>query len=386
MSFGSISDDDRAKYFAGYTSASLGQIKNLYLDWAKLKGPMSAECQQLNRLFSQCVDGNRIKVPDHLKDSPKREEENSSFILDVLHEAAKRTIEKTSQTDKARGIMDYTFDALELLLSRDNLALSEFELIQLTMRWCDKNGESFSDFVMFFDFTMLNNEEKAWTLSRLPATKFMPSLIMNGLMQSNIISQEELRPFKLHYPVLRWKRVFDSNTDRMGIFLDCTARMLELFHKKLIILRIDERLSVAIYIPKKIERHSESQVDSTVRVFAFPHSQGGQSPNYTVVPTKVNYRLFCDSSSFQLYQGKRANTWIFLQHGPSNDSSYRNLKSNGDRRRQKQRTVDEGVNFECRASIALDKISKNIQTHMGRVNRQGILGAVSRSKIHYGHV
>jgi regulator of nonsense transcripts 1 len=40
IKFQQITDDDRLVYFAKYTNASLGRVKNLYLDWARVKGPM----------------------------------------------------------------------------------------------------------------------------------------------------------------------------------------------------------------------------------------------------------------------------------------------------------------------------------------------------------
>jgi regulator of nonsense transcripts 1 len=163
----------------------------------------------------------------------------------------------------------------------------------------------------------------------------------------------------------------------MGRFLNTVCRSLELFHKKLIILQADERLTLAIYLPQKIARSSEVQVDASVRVFAFPRSQGYESVGYRVMPTKPNYRLYCDDLVFQLYELKRGNTFIFLTRGPSDEASFRNLKSQGDRRRQKQQTIEDGTNFDCRASVALQKISRGIQTHVGRMNRAGIQAAVS---------
>ena len=136
------------------------------------------------------------------------------------------------------------------------------------------------------------------------------------------------------------------------------------------------RSTVAVYIPQKLEKGQECQVGAAVRVFAFPRSQGSNSSRYRVVPTKVNYRLFCDDNVLQLYDGKRANTFIFLSEGPQNDSSYRQEKSSGDRRRQKQKTFEDGTNHACRASIALDKISKDVQRHVGRINRSGVVAAV----------
>lgn len=90
--FKPITDNDRLIYFAKYNNASLGRVKNLFLDWARIKGPMSAECQQLNRLFSSCVDGNPIKVPQVLESPPQPSPETPPFILDALHNAAKELI------------------------------------------------------------------------------------------------------------------------------------------------------------------------------------------------------------------------------------------------------------------------------------------------------
>ena len=163
----------------------------------------------------------------------------------------------------------------------------------------------------------------------------------------------------------------------MGRFLSTATRSLELFHKKLIILQADERLTLMIFVPQKIQKASEVRVDASVRVFALPHSAGSDSAHYRVMPTKANYYLYCDDNAFQLYQTKRRDTFIFLTKGPLDESSFQNAKSEGDRRGQKQRTIDDGTNYDCRASVALNKISGPIQKHVGRMNRAGIRAAVS---------
>ncbi len=375
VSFNPISDDDRLVYFARYTNASLGRVKNLFLDWARLKGPMSAECQQLNRLFSMSVDGNRIKVPPTLESPPQPASDSPPFILDTLHDAAKHLIQ--ARQGCRYSCDGYNFDAMELLLSRDGIAMSEFELVKLTYRWCRRNHAALVDFLHLFDVNLLTAEEKAWTLNQLPSSIETPSLVLNALCQSRLIQDFELLPFKLDYPGLRWKRIYDSSRDRLAIFLETVARALELFHRKLIVVRVDERLTLAIYVPQKIERRQECQVDNRVRLFAFPHSQGDETSHRLALPTKMNYRLYCDSNVFQLFESTRRNSWVYIVRGASDDSGYRNQESIGDRRRARQATVNIGLNFDCRASIALDKFSKDLQRHVGRVNRNGILGAVS---------
>ncbi|GAP83628.1 putative NAM7-nonsense-mediated mRNA decay protein [Rosellinia necatrix] len=373
LSFKPISDDDRLQFFSKYSSVSLGRIKNLYLDWVKVKGPMAPECQELNRLFSQCVDGNSIKVPPKLESPPKPSADTSPFILEVLHESAIKSIRSINASPTE--LDGYNFDAIQLLLNRDGIAISEFELVKLTFKWCRLNKTPLHDLLHFFDLNSLTAEEKAWTISQLPVLPKVPNLIMNALCSSGLVSNQELDGFALDHPRIRWKRVYDSSRDRMATFLEETTRALELFHRKLIILRVDERLTIALYVPKKVERSQDYLVDDHVRLLAFPHSQGPELQSRLCLPTKVNYRLCCDDNSFQLFEGQRRNTWIHIRHGGSDDSSYRNIANTGDRRRQRQGTLDSGRNFDFVVSVALDKFSRSLQKHIGRVNRNGVLAA-----------
>ncbi|KAJ2987432.1 hypothetical protein NUW58_g4511 [Xylaria curta] len=373
-SFKSITDDDRLQFFAQYSSTSLGRVKNLYLDWAKVKGPMAQECQELNRLFSQCVDGNRIKIPPKFENPPPPPPPNAApFILDVLHESAKRLVDLINTNEEA--LEGYDFDAIELLLNRDGIAISEFELVQLAFKWCRQNRTPLHDLLHFFDLNSLTAEEKTWTVSQLPTLPGVPNLVMNALCSSSLINSQELSEFALDHPKIRWKRIYDSSRDRMAHFLEEAARSMELFHRKLIVLRVDERLTIALYIPKKVERSQDYLVDDNVRLLAFPHSQGPQLQSRLCLPTKVNYRLCCDDNSFQLFERVRGNTWIHIRRGGSNDSSYRNTTNVGDRRRQRQETLDSGRNFDFVVSIALDKFSRGLQKHVGRVNRNGVLAS-----------
>ncbi|KAI0407924.1 RNA dependent RNA polymerase-domain-containing protein [Xylaria palmicola] len=374
LSFKSISDDDRLQFFAQYSSVSLGRIKNLYLDWVRVKGPMAPECQELNRLFSQCVDGNRIKIPPKLEAVPNSSIDDISFILDVLHESATKSVDLLNADE--RNLEGYDFDAIELLLNRDGIAASEFELVQVGFKWCRQNNWPPHDLLRFFDLNSLSAEEQAWTISQLPALSGIPNLVMNSLFSSSLISNKELERFSLDHTGIRWKRIYDSSSgDRMATFLEETSKSLELFHRKFIILRVDERLTIALYVPKKVERSQDYLVDNHVRLLAFPHSQGPQLQSRLCLPTKVNYRLCCDDNSFQLFEGHRRNTWVHIRRGGSDDSSYRNTTNTGDRRRQRQETLDNGLNFDFIVSVALDKFSRGLQQHIGRVNRNGVLAA-----------
>ena len=335
---------------------------------------MSAECQELNRLFSQSVDGNRIRVPKRLEEPPTPRPDAPPFVLDELHEVSKQLIRRL-QAGQANWD-GYDLEMMELLLSRDDIAMSEFAFIKLAVRWCQKMSVPVESLIHLFDFNSLNDEQKVWVICQMP-TSIEPSLVLNALQSSTLLDQRDLQHTKLGHADIHWKRFYDSERgDRLATFLDAVATNLEVFHRKLIIIRPDERLTVAIYFPKKIERAQDWLIDDSARLFAFPHSQGPQRQSRLSLPTKMTYRLYSDENVFQLFQGQRANSWIFLARPGSNDAEYRNIEDRGDRRRKRQETIDRGVNFDVRASIALDKFSRGLQTHIGRVNRSKVSAAV----------
>ena len=371
ITFGKITYDDRLNYFARYTNASLGRVKNLFMDWARLKGPMSSECQELNHLFSRCVDGNRIKIPRHLEEPPRTNPGDSTFILDTLHEAAKPLVLSSRSGMSLNGL---PVDGIEILLSRDKIAFSEFELIKLAAEWCVRNDAALKDFLDYFDFNQMSDEQKAWVVGQLPVEEHIPSLVQNALSSSCLLSPAELRYFRLDTPAMRWKRVFDSSIDRLGRFMETAGKALELFHRKLIVIRVDTRLTIAIYIPRRLIKYQECLVDDAVRLFSFPHSQQNTAMHRRSVNTKVDYRIYFDDGGLQLYETKRANTWVFLGKPGSNDASYKGIEGIGHRRRARNATIEQGANHDWVISIALDKFSANLAKHVGRVNRNAVVG------------
>ena len=359
------------KYFAGYTNASLGRVKTLFMDWARLKGPMSSECQELNHLFSRCVDGNRIKVPRHLEEPPKPNPSESAFILDTLHEAAKPLVLSSPSAMSLDGLPT---NGIEVLLCRDKIAFSEFELFEMAAEWCIRNDVALKNFLDFFDFNQMSDEQKTWVIGQLPVEEHIPTLVQNALSSSNLLSAEELCYFRLDIPTVRWKRVFDSSIDRLGRFMETAGKALELYHRKLIVIRVDTRLTIAIYIPRRVTKHQECLVDDAVRLFSFPHSQENMATHRRSLNTKVDYRLYFDDGGFQLYETKRGNTWVFLGKPGSNDTSYKGIEGRGDRRRARDATIEQGSNHDWVISIALNKFSANLVKHVGRVNRNAVVG------------
>ncbi len=378
VSFKPITSEDRIEYFARYTSASLGRVKKLFLGWARYNGPLSSQCQELNRLFSLCVDANKITVPRHLEDPPPPVEGHEPFILDSLHEAA---LAYVSQARKDKSQMRYYVecDSLEVLENSlcDGATISTFELAKIAFRWCKMNRVDFGDMVSLIDLEQLSHEERLWLLGELPPLSETASRILNGLLQSHILRSEELRPYRLNYQGLHWKCVFRSDEVRLGSLFEKMGRYFELFEKKLLVLRVNERFSIAIYIPKKIPKEDDYLVADSVRLFAFPQSHPDMTGHRRLVSTKIGYRLYYDNSRLELYNNHRRDTFVFLNRSQNNDKAYKDIQGAANRARVREKTIVEGINYDWRASIALEKFSSDLQQHIGRVNREGILAAVS---------
>ncbi|EXJ72719.1 uncharacterized protein A1O5_03866 [Cladophialophora psammophila CBS 110553] len=385
--FSPITVDDLIVYFAGYNNMSLGRVKKVYLGWARAQGPRCSQCQELNRLFSQCVDGNRIKIPDPLLDPPDASLNTRPFILDILHEAAKEHCSSVQKIDTPLSIAERQTlghnvdtmgtadrDTLEFILSNPT-PFSDFELAKVTLSWCRRNKVPFEEFWAYFDASQLTPDEQAWMLTELPPSPKYPAHFKNGLLQSNVLSREDLQAFGLDRHSLHWKCVFDSRSDPLRRLMATVNQTFPQFAKKLLILRLGERLSIAVYFPRPIENEDDAIVHETVRLFAFPHSHKDRAAHRRGVPTKKNYRFYYDENTMQLYENHRSNTFVFFDRSPNDDSTYGSIQGRSNRARARQETIDQGINCDWRVSIALAKFSAQLATHIGRTRREPVTEA-----------
>lgn len=250
-------------------------------------------------------------------------------------------------------------------------------MICLVHDWCQKSGQAqICDLLPYFDLSAITSEQLHWLLQVLPPSIGYPSLVMNRLLSSDILAPEELSPFNLDLPGIRWKCIFSAN-DRMANLFEVFERSFSQFHRKLLVLKIHNRLTVAIYIPQQIYPEEEAPVGRTVRVIAFPHTQERDNRHGCIHTTKATYRLYYDHNTFQLYEVARSNTFIWIGRPGKNDVSYRSVKGIANRARERQRSIVAGVNHDWVTSIALNRFSQHVRTQIGRVYRDGIAGAVS---------
>ncbi len=92
-----IGQSDMLRYFANYTN-SLGEIMSYYRKWVRAdtsERANSVQCKKLNALYSKCVDGERVDIPQKLRKvvpvrSRESEFESKSFVVDTLLENVDR--------------------------------------------------------------------------------------------------------------------------------------------------------------------------------------------------------------------------------------------------------------------------------------------------------
>ncbi|KAH7343653.1 RNA dependent RNA polymerase-domain-containing protein [Rhizoctonia solani] len=341
-----ISRKDLATHFANYNNMDLGRVASLHTKWARtLKGAMSAECQELNALHSQSVDGARIRIPERLTKPPEVAE---PFIIDVLITKARDFSERFLTTevvhfDKLERLTAET--ALNTLMSLDSSAFpasTENEIVQLCRRFARWNMLDFKDYLNHVDFSALSANEKYALCSGLDINSESHPFIWNSLLRSDVVPGFVLEGQNLSGP-LPLQRLYSSKIQGRQAFFEYLKRATTDFARKLIIIKTDDRFGVGIFIRGRHAWDEDANVDRDVLVHAFQPSvaTGGQLAK----PTKNGYMIYASDGMFQLFERHRANTFIFLQF------------------------ATEHSRKDVNASIALQKISDRVQRQIGRVQK-----------------
>ncbi|CAE6465178.1 unnamed protein product [Rhizoctonia solani] len=368
-----ISRKDLATHFANYNSMDLGRVASLHTKWARtLKGAMSAECQELNALHSQSVDGARIRIPERLTKPPEVAE---PFIIDVLITKARDFSERFLTTevvyfDKLERLTAET--ALNTLMSLDSSAFpasTENEIVQLCRRFARWNMLDFKDYLNHVDFSALSANEKYALCGGLDLSPESHPFIWNSLLQSDVVPGFVLEGQNLSGP-LPLQRLYSSKVQGRQAFFEYLKCATTDFARKLIIIKVwnasfraitvigltssiisyslllpqtDDRFGVGIFIRGRHAWDEDANVNQNVLVHAFQPlvATSGQLAK----PTKNGYMIYASDGMFQLFERHRANTFIFLQF------------------------ATEYSRKDVNASIALQKISESVRRQIGRVQK-----------------
>lgn len=121
---------------------------------------MSKECQELNALYSQCVDGAMIRIPERLRTPP---EPSEPFIVDVMLEEAKTFAQQwlanhASLTTEVEPNADE--QSIISLLSSERLSMSEFQALQLAGKIARRSSIDIRQYYPLMNFSALGVAEK----------------------------------------------------------------------------------------------------------------------------------------------------------------------------------------------------------------------------------
>lgn len=339
---------DLANHFASYSGASVARVAALHARWVRSspKGALSPECQELNALHSQSVDGANIKIPDRLKTPPETQEK---YIVDLLEEEAKIFAENFTQSESARGVITST-DAedgkalLVQLLQNEHSAVSEYELFNLACKIARKHSFDVRPFLSHIDMSALSSQEKIALSLTVGFSPEEQGQVWNSLIRSDILTPRDIYQRALDRP-FAIQRLYSSKIHGLSTFFEYLSMAMQDYTRKLLIMKTEDRFAVGIFMKGEIpwDVDPDPEVDKNVVVCSFmPHTSSTLSG---LRPCTPGYRLHCSDTNFQLYNKHIGDTFVFINRPPRQSTS------------------------EVTTSIALQKISTTVQRQIGRINK-----------------
>ncbi|KAG5653862.1 hypothetical protein H0H81_009941 [Sphagnurus paluster] len=304
------------------------RVASLHAKWVRASplGALSPECQELNALHSQCVDGARIKIPDRLTDPPERAD-LEPYILDLLEEDRTKFADEFSKDAPLRDVVT-TADAEEgknlvvALLQSQQSAVSEYELFNLASLVARRNKIDMTPFLNHLDMSALSAQEKHALSATLELSRERHPYVWNSLIRSDILTPRDLFQRALNHP-FSMQRLYSSKVHGLTTFFEYLRVATQEYTRKLLILKTEERFAIGIFMRGDIPWDEDPD---------------------------VCYRLHISDSHFQLYKKHTGDTFIFINRPP------------------------RALGAEVAASIALQKISATVQRQIGRIRSTPVVG------------
>lgn len=201
---------------------------------------MSSECQELNALHSQSVDGARIKIPERLLTPP---EPTTPYIIDLLSEAAANFVSKFEQNAIESNIYPSDIsreDAEQLivqLLRSEQNAVSEFEIFNLALKLARKHDINLRPHLAHLQFSALTSEQKHSISFSLGLTYEEDLYVWNSLIRSDILTPRDLEQRQLNKP-LPLQRLYSSRISGLRTFWQYLHMATQDFTRKLLVLKV----------------------------------------------------------------------------------------------------------------------------------------------------
>lgn len=227
----------------------------LHTKWAQTSpnGALCSECQELNALHSQSVDGGSIRIPERLQKPPDLPADAEPYITALLAQND-RTF-ATSFLEKLRlsGDIISTSDPsdattlLEMLLTSKHSAVSEYELFDISLRLSRKHSFSLGPYLSYFDFGAFTAQQKHAITSALnlsPDKAAQPQM-WNSLFQSDLLTVEDLFQRQLDKP-FPLQRLYSSKVNSFATFFSYLRRAVQDFTRKIILIKVCDTLRLNV--------------------------------------------------------------------------------------------------------------------------------------------
>ena len=315
---------DLVRYFAKFNNSSLGQVKNLYLEWVKAKGADSWEALNLNALFSSCVDGQPIQIPDNLKLLPNTDPDKRS-IIEVLTSAAETLandltiscLRRNIQASKTSEMHHESKDLLgSLIFSHSRFEeISQFEMLRLIQRTTFTSGDGEIDHSLLagIDFHGFTVAQRRWTLEKYPKLKF---LLKDEVYQSALLGRNDIDLFHLSKSFNGcWRRLYSSESDSRVPFGEAILSSMSSFSRKLLVIDVDDRLTVCLQFEQPLEE-GMNILEKSAHVFS-------TSTGYFRSTRELRsgqYQLDLTQQLFQVYKRgpkQQMSTFLWMSTRPS---------------------------------------------------------------------
>ena len=222
-------------------SSGLARVASLHQKWIRCKpeGALSVECQELNALHSQSVDGAKIVIPERLSNPP---ETGEPFVLDLLAAAATEFSERFHESlpvyDVARDLpQDDAMQYIRQLLRGERHAISEFEMFNMAVAVARKRDIDLRPMLSYLDLGALTVQEKYTISSTLGLTPEEDRRVWNSLFWSDILTEQDLEQRRLDRR-LPLQRLYSSNKSGLRTFWQYLKMCLQDFTRKILVLKV----------------------------------------------------------------------------------------------------------------------------------------------------
>lgn len=342
----------------GAFSSGVARVSALHAKWARSspEGALSVQCQELNALHSQCVDGANVRIPDKLATPPEQKE---PFIIELLEQASDEFSTRFAESASRRTEI-LVVDQLEgerllgQLLKSSQSALSEYELFNLAYRLATKYSIDIRPYLAQIDMSALTTAQKHTITATLSLSAVDYPYIWNSLVRSDILTPRDLYQRNLNHP-FALHRLYSSRINGLATFFEFLRMATQDYTRKVLILQVsstskfdlgilsclnattfqtDPRFAVGIFMRGDIPWEEDPEVNENVVVCSFMPKTASMA---TLRPCTTGYRLHCSDARLQLYNKQIGDTFIMIQRPPAVSG------------------------YELSTSIALQKITAKVQ-------------------------